>query len=387
MKCIICGQPVKSYSIINSPISGYRCRSVSESLNEPKFNLSLQFCENCTFTFYPRYKEAFQVLDKLYSGHTSTYYNTPQLMNYLNNFVSNIIEKNKLCSQSKVLEIGCNDGKLLNKFRQLSGCEILGVEPSKMFSVTWKEYNLTVLNNYFDSDLVAKNLNNIKFDVITFRHVLEHIPDPLDFIKSVASIMYDRTLLVIEVPYFVSVIAKRRVENISYSHLNYFTIRSINEIISKFSLGIESVDLVETDGGSIVFYIRKNITTNASLLDNLRTAHLDEFLNYIDKSKERIQKLLSGYSQNEIVGYGAGAKGSHLLYLFNLHNYIKIIVDDTPGYENKYIPGTNVIIKSNSYLDNKELKAIINLAPTHSEAIKNSIPGHFKFINIIEGEN
>lgn len=387
MKCLICGEHTNSFPITQSPISGYRCDLESESLNEPVFDLIIHFCNKCNFVFYPRYVEAFRVLDKLYSEHTSTYYNTPQLMNYLNNFVDTIIKRNQITSKSKVLEIGCNDGKLLSLFRQNSGCKILGIEPSKMFDNTWKENNIKVLNEYFNAELVKNSLENENFDVITFRHVLEHIPDPIEFLGNVASIMHDKTLLVIEVPYFFSVISKLRIENISFSHLSYFTIRSLNKIIENFSLGIESYDLVETDGGSIVFYIRKNKETNPDLLDNLTIDKIEEFVNYIEKSKRRIQNLLDQYKKNEIIGYGAGAKGSHLLYLFNLQKYLNIVIDDTPGYEDKFIPGTSVRIKPNSYLEKDELKLVINLAPTHSEAIKKRIPDHLTLFNIIETEN
>ena len=82
MICKICDHNTELIKIGKYPITGYRCDSVNESINEPKFDMVLQLCKNCGMVNYVLHNKAFPILDKLYSSHTSTYYNTDMLSKY-----------------------------------------------------------------------------------------------------------------------------------------------------------------------------------------------------------------------------------------------------------------------------------------------------------------
>ncbi len=224
-----------------------------------------------------------------------------------------------------------------------------------------------------------------KYDIIIIRHVLEHITDVECIIENISSLMDDNSVFVIEVPYLKTVISKRRIENISHPHVNCFSIRSINEVVSKFNLGIDKFELVETDGGSIIFYIRKNIKTNLSILDDTESQELIDLKSYIDTRRVQIKELMCKFDKDEVVGFGAGAKGQLLIHFFELDKYIKYVVDTNISFENQYIPGTSLEIKTESFIEgNSKLKAVINLAPTHTAQLIKKIPKHLDFIDIIE---
>jgi SAM-dependent methyltransferase len=344
--------------------------------------LEFMFCDFCNMIIYNYAKGSEKILDKLYSEHATTYYYTKQMTEYLNSFTDDLVKQYKIGMHGSILEIGCNSGMLLTILRGKTQCNVLGIEPSKSFKKIWEEEKLEVINDYF-SNRTAKSLVNQKFDIIIFRHVFEHIPDPISFFKDVANISDDNTVIVIEVPYFLQVLKRKRIENISYSHLNYFTIRSISEIAKKFNMGIISYKLVETDGGSILLHIKKGIKTSESILDKVDKTEISKFIDYIKIVEKRLKLEISGFKKNEMAGYGAGAKGQHLIYILNLEGYLDFVVDDTPEYENMIIPGTRIKIQKINRLKLRKIKAIINLAPTHSETIKAKIPNGIKFIDII----
>jgi SAM-dependent methyltransferase len=383
MKCIICGEPVSQIKVGKTPISGYRCKSLKESLIQPEFNLNMNFCNECNLVKYDDIKGAEVILEKLYSEHTATYYLTTQMTEYLTQFVAKLSKEYKIHNKSTILEIGCNSGRLLSLFREKTNCKILGIEPSKAFNDLWVKEKIEVINQYFNKSL-SNHLKSRQFDIIVFRHVFEHITDPADFFEGVAEICDKSTKVIIEVPYFVSVIQNNRIDNISYSHRNYFTIRSMNEILKRFKMGISKFELVNTDGGSIVFHISKEAITNNSLLDRITQNEIELFIQTIKHTKDRINEELKNYTKEEIVGYGAGAKGQHLIHILALKDKISAVVDDTPGYENTFIPGTSLEIKSSGVLKDARIKAVINLAPTHSDAIRAKVPEKIRFINVID---
>jgi hypothetical protein len=267
-------------------------------------------------------------------------------------------------------------------FREKTQCKILGIEPSKVFRDIWYNENIEVINDYFNSRL-AKKIKARKIDIIIFRHVFEHIINPIDFFKGVSEMCDRYTNVVIEVPYFVTVMHNNRIDNISYSHRNYFTIRSMNEIIKKFGMGIKKIKLVDTDGGSILFQICKNTITDESILDRISQPEIELFIQSIQNSKNKMRELLKNYKKGEVVGFGAGAKGQHLIHILELEEKIEVVIDDTPGYENNFIPGTKIEIQSTELLKKDGIKAVVNLAPTHSEAIRAKVPGTIQFINVI----
>lgn len=382
MNCIVCSNSIDEIKVAKTPVSGYRCKSADESMSQPRFDLIFQYCSNCNMINYRYNEDADPVLDKLYSEHTATYYLTKQMTDYLNNFTEELISEYNINNSSNVLEIGCNSGRLLSVIRNKSGCRVLGVEPSKTFSEIWKKEGIEVINDYFGEEVAAK-LSNEKFDAVIFRHVYEHIKDPVAFLNTVASVCDDNTALVIEVPYFKTVLERKRIENISYSHLNYFTISSVNKIAEKFNMGITKYKLVDTDGGAIVIHLKKGIVTDDEILDKVSLQEIKDFISYIDEAKIKAKNIAAKYNNDEIVGYGAGAKGQHLIYILGLEEYIKYVVDDTPGYEDLLIPGTSIIIKNSKLLESGKIKAVINLAPTHSAAIREKVPEGIDFIELI----
>lgn len=382
MKCIVCGKPITQIKVAKTPISGYRCKTLNESLDQPEFNMIMNFCEACNMVKYRDAKGADKILEKLYSEHTATYYLTSQMTEYLTHLVENLANEYKISNESTILEIGCNSGRLLSLFREKTKCKILGIEPSKVFRDIWDNENIEIINDYFNSRL-AKKLKARKIDLIIFRHVFEHITDPIDFFKGISEMCDRYTNVVIEVPYFVTVMNNNRIDNISYSHRNYFTIRSMNEIIKKFGMGIKKIKLVDTDGGSILFQICKNTITDESILDRISKTEIELFIKSIQNSKNRMQEVLKNYKKGEVVGFGAGAKGQHLIHILELEEKIEVVIDDTPGYENNFIPGTKIEIQSTELFKKNGIKAVVNLAPTHSEAIRDKVPGTIQFINVI----
>jgi len=382
MHCSICQHEKQNIVVGRSPVAGYKCKTLEESLLQESFDMVMEFCPNCKMLNYHYIDEADNVLDRLYSEHTATYYFTPALTAYMNDFVDGLINDYHITAGSSVLEIGCNSGRLLAMFKDKSSCRVLGVEPSKSFSQEWKDQGVEVINEYFE-DSIADALMDFNPSLIIFRHVFEHIKDPVNFIKNVAKISSEDTVVVIEVPYFKSVIGNKRIDNIGYSHLNYYTISSVNSIVGKFGMGIVKYKLVETDGGSIVFHIKKNVETNPGILDDLQLDEINNFLGNIKIAREKIVQTMKKYNKGEVVGYGAGAKGSHLIYILGLEDFINVVIDDTPSYNGLFIPKTKIMIHPRDYFINNNIKAVINLAPTHSKDIKSNIPEGVEFIDLI----
>ena len=115
-----------------------------------------------------------------------------------------------LTSESLILDVGCGQPSFLKACKQKLKCQTLGIDFSdegwKNQSVDFAELNLKIAE--------IKDLpSNLKPDVITMWHYLEHDYSPLENLKYLKSISKSTTKLVIEVPNFESESRKKYGEN------------------------------------------------------------------------------------------------------------------------------------------------------------------------------
>ncbi|WP_417808782.1 class I SAM-dependent methyltransferase [Thioclava sp.] len=108
-----------------------------------------------------------------------------------------------------LIEVGCGKGAFLEQMIK-GGADITGFDP------TYEGNNPLIRKSYFNPDL------GIEGDGLILRHVLEHIPQPVDFLKQLAEANGGKGLIYIEVPCLDWILENRAWFDIFYEHVNYF---------------------------------------------------------------------------------------------------------------------------------------------------------------------
>jgi SAM-dependent methyltransferase len=95
----------------------------------------------------------------------------------------------------KVLEIGSGNGKMLLNFMKL-GLDCIGTELS--------EEKVRELKNQYKINVTSTPLKEfdprLKYDLVLAFHVLEHIPSPIDLLKSIKKITNSNSKIIISIP-------------------------------------------------------------------------------------------------------------------------------------------------------------------------------------------
>lgn len=104
-------------------------------------------------------------------------------------------------SEKKLLDIGCGTGDFLVTCKN-NGWDVVGVEPNKNARNLTESKICNKPNSTIFTDI--KDLESIKFDVITLWHVLEHVPNLEDYILKLKSLLKPDGVLVVAVPNFKS---------------------------------------------------------------------------------------------------------------------------------------------------------------------------------------
>tara|TARA_Y100001958_G_C21073880_1_gene432498 strand:- start:338 stop:835 length:498 start_codon:yes stop_codon:yes gene_type:complete len=123
---------------------------------------------------------------------------------------------------------------------------------------------------------------------------------------------------------------------------------------------VYKVEEVNTHGGSLRVYatMNKNKRAHKSMkeyieiekknkLDKIETYY--KFASDVEKIKLSSLKKIEGIISNneKIIGYGAPAKATTVLNYFGINNlHFEYTIDDNHLKQNKFIPGTNIQIKS-----------------------------------------
>jgi len=153
-------------------------------------------------------------LDKLSSYYESEEYishtdSNRSMMDKVYQMIKNYSVKKKLRminklsnTRGRILDIGCGTGDLLAAC-EINGWQINGVEPSEKA----RELASSKISS---KDLLVENLealsndNNLRYDVITMFHVLEHVPNLIEYVERLKQLLTEDGCLIIAVPNYKS---------------------------------------------------------------------------------------------------------------------------------------------------------------------------------------
>ena len=318
------------------------------------YNLSVGWSESLSLfqlNEFPNPQKMFNKNYPFFSG--SSQYMISHFQKY-----SKWIKKNYASGSSNIIEIGSNDGTMLQNFKKF-GDNYIGFEPSKSVADAALNKKIKTLNEFFN----YKNVNKVKnfihnTDIVYAANVICHIPDIKDLLKSIDKVLNSDGLFIFEEPYLGSMFKKVSYDQIYDEHIYIFSISSVLNIFKLYDF--ELIDAIPqvTHGGSMRYIVsRKKKYKSTSRLKNLleleKKDGLDDFGSCLDFknnceiSKRKTLNKLIHYKKNKkkICGYGATSKSTTIL------NYCKIgpeiidcIFDTTIEKVNKFSPGMHIPI-------------------------------------------
>jgi methylation protein EvaC len=270
--------------------------------------------------------------------------------------LSDIIKKK--FKPKKILEIGSNDGSFLKNFNKN---ETIGIEPCANVEKITKKMKFNTIPEYWGNNLAKKILKKFnKVDLIYSANTISHIKNLDDVFKSINLILSNEGVLIIEDPSLLECLKRNTYDQFYNEHIYVFSFISLENILKKYNLEIFKVENLDIHGGSIRYFIKKK-KSKRKVESSVKTQKNKElkyglhkkitFIKFSERVKESKKKLISIFkkckSQNKkIIGYGATAKSTTILnYCMINGSTIDYFLDTTKDKQNKYTPGTKIIIK------------------------------------------
>jgi SAM-dependent methyltransferase len=284
------------------------------------------------------------------------------------------IKRANVTSTDLVVDIGSNDGTLLSLFRQMSKCNIFGVDPSPNMASLADQKLVPNIPDFFNSDaasLIIKNHGQAKLIVST--NTFNHVGDLHDFIEQICKLLSRDGLFIFEVPYLSTLVEQKAFDTIYLEHISYFALRPFSKFFEQYGLSIIDAEPIEYMGGSIRVTVgftdnhhdKKDLQRLYDYEDKLQlysAVTYEQFMVDISRLKLNLVAQLIEAKKNgaKVVGIGAATKGNTLLNYCNIDgSLIDFIADASPLKIGKYTPGSHIPIKSDDDLNEAYTHAVI----------------------------
>lgn len=282
----------------------------------------------------------------------------------------------------RVLDIGCNDGTLLNIFKEKTDAALLvGVDPSNIAAEYARKLKVDIgadddvgphiINDFYPSPQLDMLLNSklpevtpvedSGFNIITAIAMIYDLQDPVDFFDAVATNLAIDGVFVFEMSHMPTMLENLSYDTICHEHLEYYSLATIEWALRRANLKVISIGVNDINGGSICGHAvhMSNPISTAFSVKNMRRKEFDlkldtnepyvSFSKRADVHKEELQKLLRSIkSKGERVHvYGASTKGNTILQWCGITpELIEYAADRNADKWGATTPGTKIKIIS-----------------------------------------
>ena len=343
----------------NHPISNALLSPPLTTASEPHFPLQLAFCENCALLQLTETVPPEILYQRDYPYYSSSY---PALLSHAATLAQRLISERHLGADNLVVEVGSNDGYLLQNFVRL-GIPCIGIDPAPGPADQACSIGVPTINDFFSLSLAEGLAGGGKLaDVVIANNVLAHVDRINDFVAGLAKLLKPTGMAVFEVGYAVDLIQNCEFDAIYHEHLFYHTLHGLEPLFTRHGLHLNDVERLPTQGGSLRVFAGHGADRTSRLCDLMsqeRALGVAKLHWYRDFSK-RVVNLANSLiellhaekdSGKRIACYGAGARGATLLNYLRLgQGFFEYAVDANPHKHGKFMPGQRVPIVSPAML-------------------------------------
>ena len=316
---------------------------------QTKYQAKLLKCSRCDLVQLSSILDKKIIFPKSYPYTSST---TKILSDNFKELYSEIKRKFNFKNKDLVVDIGSNDGNLLEKFKNFFN--VIGVTPELIGKLAIKK-GVPTLIRYFDKkavDIILKRFG--KASVITATNVFAHMDNVNSVIQQIKRLMQKDSIFVSESHYLLPLIKNIQYDTVYHEHMRYYSLKSLSYLFKKNNLQIFDAKTIPTHGGSIRVYACKinqyKVTSNVKKILNSEKKHLTfkNFDNKVLNTKIDLLKILNNIKKKNksVAGISAPSRGTTLINYTGIdYDLVKCIFEIKGSKKiGNLVPGTNIPI-------------------------------------------
>jgi 2-polyprenyl-3-methyl-5-hydroxy-6-metoxy-1,4-benzoquinol methylase len=358
LKCKFCGKPLHNIfaDLGVQPFCESYLEPDKQNKMEPFYALRVYFCDNCLLVQL----EETMTPKELFSSYAYFSSHSKGWLKHIESYAEMITEKMQLNNKNQVVEIGSNDGYLLQFFSQ-KGIPVVGVEPANNVAEDAIKKGIPTIVKFFDKETCNELIReNKKADLLVGNNILSQVPDLTGFVANLKSLLKENGVITIEFHHILNLINRNQFDTLSHERFTYLSFTVVNKVFASLGLTIYDVEEIPTHGGSLRIYARHTEDTSKPVMSSVAEIRKKEndyglneigkYLSFNEKTKKTRRSILATLvalknKNKSIVGYGAHAEANTLLnYLGVRSDFFDYTVDRNPYKQGKFLGGSRIPI-------------------------------------------
>jgi hypothetical protein len=339
--------------------------------NEHWFPLQVGVCGNCGLAQLMEIvndHELYGVDYGFYSG------GSPAQLDYHRRGAELLLSRHKRQARRLTVEVACNDGSLLQHFRD-ANCPTLGVDPAAGPVEVARNRGLEVALMPLTQDLAQEiRESHGPAGLVIAYNSMAHVQDLGDVLAGVRTLMDHNSVAVFEVQYLPDLLAGNMYDQVYHEHRFFYSLSSLRLATGLHGLYVVDAELIELQGGGI--RVTLSADPHSAPSDRVHRILASEawlpkaypgFQGKVDRTREHLRSLVDQeLARGTLGGYGAAAKATTIMNFCGIgRDQLQYVVDTTPYKHGRYVPGTGVEIVSPEVYDKHPTDALLLLAANY----------------------
>ena len=346
--CLLCkNKKLKGiFSLGNLFVSNFvKHNNIRKGIKAP---LNLLLCKNCSLIQLSHIAPQ-EIMYKRFYWYRSGVTKIMKLA--LKNIFNESLKHVNLKEDDVILDIGANDGTLLN-FYKSKNHKTIGCEPAKNLQPLLKKNCHYTIKNFWNKEelnklLLSKNLKKPK--IITAIGMFYDLEEPNKFISDAADSLHKDGIFIAQLMCLKQMIEKNDLGNICHEHIQFYSLKSLKYLFENNGLEIFKIEENNINGGSYRIYCRKFNKGSIKLKNENVLSLMRGFVKRVKKNRMQTVNFINKSIKNgkRIFLYGASTKGNTVLQYYGLNKKtVPFAAERSPEKWGKYTIGTGIKIIS-----------------------------------------
>jgi SAM-dependent methyltransferase len=381
--CPVCGSQQITTFLIREQTPAHQNLVITDqqaARQSARGDLTLGRCETCGFVFN-------RTFDLALLGYGENYDNSQMYSPAFSAHVDGLLQHllfDKGVQNCRIVEVGCGQGTFLRRLVDIEACGNTGYGFDPSYSGPDVDLGGRLL---FEKRYYGPDSASIPADVVICRHVIEHVPEPLELLRAVRQALANspRARVFFETPDVEWILQHQVIWDFFYEHCSYFTAEALSTAFELAGFQVESVTHVF--GGQYLWLEATPATMPSVNIQPGRISELTERFSRVEgELRQKWLDVVQSASKNQKIAlWGAGAKGVTFANLIDpARRWIMCVVDLNPNKQGRYIPGVGHPIVGYQDLTDLGVTAILIMNPNYREEILKLLHEANLDINLID---
>jgi 2-polyprenyl-3-methyl-5-hydroxy-6-metoxy-1,4-benzoquinol methylase len=281
---------------------------------------------------------------------------------YSDDFLAFVAEQVR--PEGRALEIGAGVGYLSHSLKTV-GWQIESVEPGSGYETHWQRYGIEVIRDFFPTPLAVG-----PYDMVVAYAVLEHIADPVGFLRQVAAHISAAGKLLLAVPDCTEEVLIGDPGMLIHEHYSYFTRESLARCLAQAGFACQ----IQRSGyGRLLYAVAWRETAVAVEVDADEIQAGRSYASRCSEFMRATRQLITDASRLGSVGIFCPARALAILPQ-NIQGLR--FFDDSPSLQGKYYPPFTVVVESRESLLANPVDELWIMSRTFGKRLKSDLEPH-----------